>query len=690
MFVVQVSGTLPNSFSNMSNIRELYLYDSKFSGSLPAEWSQLQKLAVLFLHNNHLSATISNKLSQLTRVSTFHIGGNPMIQGSIPSGFHNMTQMRNFLCNGIKELSFDLKIVKSWSSLQHLVISETATRGTIPADMLTNSTNISTFLMARTQISSTIPEQSVFPPSVDLSGSKLSGVLPPNAVNIGTKGLLINDLKLSGSLPVSNTRQMNSITEPITFAASRGYFTGRIPDQFNSKLGFETLILSSNRFACNVPGMDGAVNLGVGDFVEPVEAALKAIGNNFVKEQSKVLTSPFASLSSTYKNAVLVFAGNPYLETNAGRVSGWTGSGIPASRVVEKDVIVQGRVSVFTEYSSFKQTIGLVLPGLFLLHFVAAAIAVCHHKESFAAYFRRDLQLETIHRLAGGTLVNILEQSISPLSLLAVCGVSIGILYAQTPSVYNQETELDETECADPFLRLTAAPCKAGLLFQWAWAFLASASSVCVAYLYSNIKRCKSPSSVMSAASWLRAIHNMLQNKPELMWAIRVSPEVRQILGEFLHNLLGLETFKQSSTGYSDFELVFQSMNTVTCHVGGIFHSHVTGDDPFTVTWEEFAAILVECDASLEEVDKSVVKRALQTWQNEMPGRKRCLADCDAWPVSYILLHFPFLFIASVPAFGFVSLQLPQHLCSVWVPVAGACPGKETIPCFCPELSLAS
>ena len=193
-----------------------------------------------------------------------------MIQGSIPSDFRNMTQMRNFLCNGINELSFDLEMVSSWSGIQHLVISETATRGTIPADMLTNLTNISTFLMARTQISSTVPAQSWFPPSVDLSGSRLSGVLPPNALNIGTRGLLINDLKLSGSIPSSSARQAGGVAESITVSASRNHFTGKIPADFNNLVGFETLILSSNLFSCNAPGMDEAVNLGVGEFVEPV------------------------------------------------------------------------------------------------------------------------------------------------------------------------------------------------------------------------------------------------------------------------------------------------------------------------------------------------------------------------------------------------------------------------------------
>ena len=465
--VAQVSGTLPSEFSNITNIKQFYLYGAKFSGSLPAEWSQLQKLKVLFLHNNHLSGTISDKLSQLTQMSTFHIGGNQMIHGSIPSGFRNMTQMTNFLCNSNQELSFDLDIEKSWSNLQHLVISETATRGTIPADMLTNSTNISTFLMARTQISSTVPPQSVFPPSVDLSGSKLSGLLPPNAVNAGTRGLLLNDLKLSGSLPAGSARRVDGVTDKIAFAASRGYFTGKIPDQFNSKLGFETLILSSNRFSCNAPGMDGAANLGVGQFVEPVVAALKAIGDAFVEDrENKVVTSPFASLTGTYKNAVHIFAGNPYLGSNAGRVSGWTGPGIPASRVVRQDIIRQGKVSEFTEHSRFKEYFIIMLPAITLFHVLAIVVLAClvwqtETRKLYKYFCMWDPR--QAYRSEYKISLWFLNNSFKSCRVLGLCGVTLLLINCLGPKVYSQVT------CIDWLLFTSISSIETSTWYQWVW-----------------------------------------------------------------------------------------------------------------------------------------------------------------------------------------------------------------------------
>ena len=468
MVVAQVSGTLPSEFSNITNIKQIYLYGAKFSGSLPAEWSQLQKLKVLFLHDNHLSGTISNELSQLTQMSTFHIGGNQMIHGSIPSGFRNMTQMTNFLCNSNQELSFDLDIEKSWSNLQHLVISETATRGTIPADMLTNSTNISTFLMARTQISSTVPPQSVFPPSVDLSGSKLSGVLPPNAVNTGTRGLLLNDLKLSGSLPTGSARRVDGVTDKIAFAASRGYFTGKIPDQFNSKLGFETLILSSNRFSCKAPGMEGAANLGVGQFVEPVVAALKAIGDAFVEDRdNKVVTSPFESLTGTYKNAVHIFAGNPYLGSNAGQVSGWTGPGIPASRVVRQDIIRQGKVSTFTEHSRFKEYFIIMLPAITLFHVLAIVVLAClvwqtETRKLYKYFWKWDTR--QAYRSEYKISLWFLNNSFKSCSVLGLCGVTLLLVNSLGSKVYSQVT------CIDWLLFTSISSIETSTWYQWVWA----------------------------------------------------------------------------------------------------------------------------------------------------------------------------------------------------------------------------
>lgn len=390
-----------------------------------------------------------------------------MIQGSIPSDFRNMTQMRNFLCNGINELSFDLEMVSSWSGIQHLVISETATRGTIPADMLTNLTNISTFLMARTQISSTVPAQSWFPPSVDLSGSRLSGVLPPNALNIGTRGLLINDLKLSGSIPSSSARRAGGVAESITVSASRNHFTGKIPADFNNLVGFETLILSGNLFSCNAPGMDEAVNLGVGEFVEPVVAALQAIGVTFVAESHKVVTNPFASLSGTYKNTVHIFAGNSQLSPNAGRLM----QAKPASRVVLQDQILQGRISLFTSQSAFWQYFYMALPAFMLIYTIAVVVLVRRVWPDETGKLSRFFWRWDLHQASLSEFKLSLEfltlqtqlQTFKTICMLVVGGVLLMLVNALASKVYSH------SECINRLMFVSIASVEAGTLYQYVW-----------------------------------------------------------------------------------------------------------------------------------------------------------------------------------------------------------------------------
>ena len=232
-------------------------------------------------------------------------------------------------------------------------------------------------------------------------------------------------------------------------------------------------------------------------------------------------------------------------------------------------------------YTSFKELMWVVLPGLILLHFVTVALAASSYKESVTAYLQRGLQLTQRQALAGGTLVSVLEHSIRPLCLLALCGVAMIILNNVAPSIYKEHGG-----CEDPLVRFTAASIKTGTVFEWLWSIIASICSVCGAYLYWNTKHCDSSNEgdvLASVVSWLGGLH------------FNDASRQRVALRTWQNNMIVGNAVKNACTIPDN---------------SGAHHHSPFGSFPAT----------------------------LRTF-------------------FYILLHFPFLSIASLPAFGFVSMQ---------------------------------
>ena len=104
----------------------------------------------------------------------------------------------------------------------------------------------------------------------------------------------------------------SSSSEPLmtqsleVLSLARNYITGKT-DNLEHASGLKTLLLSSNHLSCQSAELESATTLGQGNFGEPSTSTLEEAG--------KVLggvtgTASAAPAAKTFKNTVLVFAGN--------------------------------------------------------------------------------------------------------------------------------------------------------------------------------------------------------------------------------------------------------------------------------------------------------------------------------------------------------------------------------------------
>ena len=139
---VGVSGALPSSLGNLSNLQQLYLARNQLSGNIPTELGNLANLRNLFLHSNELSGNIPSALGRLENLTGLGLDGN-MLTGSIPASLGDLNKLtslyleNNKLSGGIPGSLGNLSELKLLS-----VHNNEAMSGPLP-NALTALTNLS-------------------------------------------------------------------------------------------------------------------------------------------------------------------------------------------------------------------------------------------------------------------------------------------------------------------------------------------------------------------------------------------------------------------------------------------------------------------------------------------------------------------------------------------------------------------
>jgi len=199
----RITGSIPNTFANLSNLLELSLSGNNLSGKIPTTITAMNNLQELNLSNNSLSGTILTEISRLTSLVELHLDGNKLT-GSIPSS------------------------VSSLSELQIMRLSRNSLSSTIPIGLWHLQKLI----------------------ELDLSQNFLSGFLPTDVGKLSAITMMdLSRNKLSGGIPIS----IGELHMMIYLNLSSNLFQGSIPGSFGKLVSIEELDLSSNVLSGAIP-----------------------------------------------------------------------------------------------------------------------------------------------------------------------------------------------------------------------------------------------------------------------------------------------------------------------------------------------------------------------------------------------------------------------------------------------------
>jgi Leucine-rich repeat (LRR) protein len=129
----QLTGNIPDFVGNLPNLNQILLYNNKLSGSIPSTFGNLKKVQYLILNNNQLSGEIPSSMSNMSLLSTLELSNNSFT-GSIPSVFGNITSLRYL---GLKNNKFSDTLPKNLAQLKNILtldFSNNLLSGCIPTD----------------------------------------------------------------------------------------------------------------------------------------------------------------------------------------------------------------------------------------------------------------------------------------------------------------------------------------------------------------------------------------------------------------------------------------------------------------------------------------------------------------------------------------------------------------------------
>ena len=201
-----LSGSIPSSLGNLSNLHRVWLNGNELSGSIPSSLGNLSNLQQLSLHSNGLSGSIPSSLGNLSNLTGLWLNGNEL-SGSIPSSLGNLSNLQDMELN-FNELSGSIpSSLGNLSNLQDLKLYSNELSGSIPSS-LGNLSNLQNLALGYNQLTGSIPSELGNLSSLQdmyLRSNQLAGSIPSalgNLSSLQTLELSINS-ELSGPLPGS-------------------------------------------------------------------------------------------------------------------------------------------------------------------------------------------------------------------------------------------------------------------------------------------------------------------------------------------------------------------------------------------------------------------------------------------------------------------------------------------------------
>nr|XP_027126996.1 probable LRR receptor-like serine/threonine-protein kinase At1g53430 [Coffea arabica] len=285
---LNLTGTLPAEFANLSHLREIDLSRNYISGSIPLSFARLP-LTNLSLLGNRINGTIPSEIGDISTLEDLILEDN-QLGGPLPANLGRLSGLRRLL---LSANNFTGTIPETFGNLKNLTdfrIDGNAISGKMP-DFIGNWTKLTRLHMQGTLMQGPItPAISRLTNLYEMRILGLSGssIRFPNLQDLeNIRTVILRNCSIFGPIPEYMGIKANLKTLDLSY----NNLTGPIPNTFQ-RLNFDNLLLASNALSGEIPGwlLDSRENIDLSN-------------NNFTPSSTTSCQSSTVNLASSYSTS---------------------------------------------------------------------------------------------------------------------------------------------------------------------------------------------------------------------------------------------------------------------------------------------------------------------------------------------------------------------------------------------------
>ncbi len=251
----QLSGTIPSSLANLSNLEDLNLSGNQLTGTIPAFLSSLAKLRRFDLSSNHLTGVLPTLFGSRATLQVLNVSGN-QLSGSIPSALARLTNLKELSLSGNKITSSIPRELGALTNLEVLALSHNQLDGAIPAE-LGKLSKLTVLNLSSNKLQGTIPSALgalAELESLYLHDNRLTGSIPPELGGLAhLQQIILSGNRLSGTIPSS----LEGLKDLVYLDFADNQLSGAIPSSLGSLTNLYVLDLSDNMLSGGIPSSLG-------------------------------------------------------------------------------------------------------------------------------------------------------------------------------------------------------------------------------------------------------------------------------------------------------------------------------------------------------------------------------------------------------------------------------------------------